>query len=40
VARALTWDRAVRAEGYAGDFGRAPLETLLALDADWFSSRA
>jgi hypothetical protein len=40
VARALTWDRAVRAEGYAGKFGRAPLETLLALDADWFSLQA
>jgi hypothetical protein len=40
VARALTWDWAVRAEGPAGEFGRAPLETLLALDADWFSLRA
>jgi len=40
VARALTWDRAVRATGYDGEFGRAPLETLLALDADWFSLQA
>jgi hypothetical protein len=39
VARALTWDRAVRAPGYeqAGEFARAPLESLLALRADWIS---
>jgi hypothetical protein len=39
VARTLTWDRAVRAQGYteAGEFARAPLETLLALRADWIS---
>jgi len=39
VARALTWHRAVRAQGYAdaGEFARAPLESLLALRADWIS---
>lgn len=39
AARALTWDRAVRAQGYeqAGEFARAPLESLLALRADWIS---
>jgi phosphotransferase family enzyme len=40
VARALTWDRAVRPEGDAGKFARAPLETLLSLEADWFSLQA
>lgn len=35
AARALVWDRAVRAE--AGRFGRAPLETLLAVRAEWIS---
>jgi hypothetical protein len=39
AARALTWDRALRAQGDAevGEYGRAPLETLLALRADWIS---
>jgi len=33
VARVLTWDRSLRAQGYelAGDFGRAPLRSLTAL---------
>jgi len=35
VARALVWERAVRLE--PGDFARAPLETLLALDAGWLT---
>ena len=37
VARALTWERAA---GSSAEFARAPLETLLALDADWFSLQA
>jgi hypothetical protein len=41
AARTLTWDRALRAQGYAdaGEFGRAPLETLLGLRAAWISLR-
>jgi phosphotransferase family enzyme len=35
VARALTWERAVRLD--PGDFARAPLETLLGLEAHWMS---
>jgi len=35
AARVLVWDRALRAG--AGEFGRAPLETMLALRADWMS---
>jgi hypothetical protein len=38
VARALTWERSIREQGYdeAGDFARAPLESLDAmLDATW-----
>lgn len=35
AARVLTWDRALRAG--AGEFARAPLETLLSLEADWLS---
>lgn len=33
VTRTLTWDRSLRAQGYeeAGDFGRAPLDTLKSL---------
>jgi hypothetical protein len=35
VARTLTWERAVRLD--PGDFARAPLETLLGLEAHWMS---
>jgi len=40
AARVLTWDRALRAQGYsaAGEFGRAPLETLLNLRAPGWHS--
>jgi hypothetical protein len=33
IARALTWDRALRAQGYdqAGEFGAAPLKCLTSL---------
>ena len=39
VARSLTWDRALRAQGHdqAGEFADAPLENLAALLADSWS---
>ena len=41
VARALTWDRAVRAQGYdqAGEFAKAPVQSLEFLLSDtWFTT--